>query len=139
VVESAFQSIDCIHFHINREEVNLELLLKVSLGLDRKNANICFLTEHIFEPLGSTTTFEKCKSSENSFFFIVELLQDQEDIEGAEVQECVTIVTFSTKVQRTGELGTHLSRCRSRGQRHQRKWYKWKRCVWYRWRGEINY
>jgi len=58
-------------------------LFKVSPGLDGKNTSVCFLTEHIFGPLGGTTTFEECKSSENSFFFIVELLQDQVDVEGA--------------------------------------------------------
>jgi len=36
----------------------------------------------------------------------VELLQGQTDVEGAGVQECTAVVMFSTKVQRTGELGT---------------------------------
>jgi len=54
--------------------VKLELLLKISLGLDRENASVCFLTKHIFGPLGGTASFEECESPENSFFFIVELL-----------------------------------------------------------------
>jgi len=58
-------------------------LFKVSPGLDGKNTSVRFLTEHIFGPLGGTTTSEECKSSENSFFFIVELLQNQVDVEGA--------------------------------------------------------
>ena len=40
------------------------------------------------------------------------------DVEGVGVQECVTIVIFSTEVQRREELGTHSSCCQSRGQRH---------------------
>jgi len=62
MIGGAFQSIDCVRFRVNREEVNLELLLKVSLGLDRKNTSVCFLTEYIFGPLGGMTTFEECES-----------------------------------------------------------------------------
>jgi len=43
VIEDVFQSIDCVHFCVNREEVDLELLLKVSPGLDREDASVCFL------------------------------------------------------------------------------------------------
>jgi len=120
VVGSAFQSIDYICFCINREEVNPELLLKVSLGLNRENASVRFLTEHVFRPLGGTTAFEEHESPENSFF-IVELLQGQVDVEGAGVQECAAIMMFSTEVWRTEELGTHSSCCQSGGQRHRRR------------------
>jgi len=89
-------------------------LLKVSSGLDRENASVCFLTEHIFRPLGGTTTFEERESLENSFFFIMELLQSQADVERAGVQECAAIVTFSAEVQRTRELRTCSSRRQSR-------------------------
>jgi len=85
VVGDAFQRIDCVHFRVNREEVKLELLLKISSGLDRENTSVCFLTKYIFGPLGSTTSFEECESPENPFFFIVELLWDQVDVEGAGV------------------------------------------------------
>jgi len=74
VVGGAFQSIDCICFCINREEVKLELLLKISLDLNRENASVCFLTKHVFGPLGSTTSFEEHESPENPFFFIMKLL-----------------------------------------------------------------
>ena len=77
MVGGSFQSIDCVHFHINREEVNPELLFKVPPGLDGKNASVCLLTEYIFGPLGSVTTFEECESPENSLLFVVELLQGQ--------------------------------------------------------------
>jgi len=75
VVGGSFQSIDHICFHVNRKEVNLELLFKVPLGLDGENASVRFLTEHVFGPLGGTTTFEECEGLENSLLFIVELLQ----------------------------------------------------------------
>jgi len=74
VVGSSFQSVDHIHFCVCREEVQLKLLFKVSLGLDRENASVCFLTEYVFGPLGSTTFFEERESPENPFLFVVELL-----------------------------------------------------------------
>ena len=115
MVGGAFQSIDCICFCVNREEVNPELLLKISPGLDRENASVHFLMKHVFGPLSGIITFEEHESPENPFFFIVELLRGQADVEGAGVQECMAVVIFSAEVWRTGELGTHLSRCQSGG------------------------
>ena len=106
MVGGFFQSIDCICFHINREEVDLELLFKVPPGLDRENTSVCFLTEHVFGPLGSTTAFEEHEGPENFLLFIMELLQGQADVERAGVQKCMAIMMFSTEVWRTGELGT---------------------------------
>jgi len=77
--------------------------------------------KHIFRLLGGTTSFEEHKSPENPFFFIVELLWGQVDVEGAGVQKCIAVVTFSAEVQRTRELRMCLSRHRSRGQRHWRR------------------
>jgi len=119
--------------------VDLEPLFKVSPCWDGENASVCFLTEHVFGPLGGTTALEEHKGLENSLLFVMELLQGQADIEKAGVQECIAVVTFSTKVQRREELGTHLSCCQSRGQRHRRRWYRWGRCVWYRQRGGISH
>ena len=121
VVGGAFQSIDCIHFHVNREEVDPKLLFKVSPCWDGENASVHFLIEHIFGPLSSMTTFEEYKGPENSLLFIVELLQGQVDVEGAGVQKCTAIVMFSAEVWRREELGMCLSCHRSRGQRHQRR------------------
>jgi len=135
VVGDFFQSINCVCFHVNREEVKLELLLKIFLGLDRKNTSVHFLMKHIFGPLGSMTSFEEHESPENPFFFIVELLRGQTDVEGAGVQKCAVIVTFSAEVQRTRELRMCSSQRQSRRQRHQRRWYRRGRCVWYRQRG----
>jgi len=73
VIGGALQSIDCVRFRVNWEEVNLELLLEVSLGSDGENASVRFLTKHVFRPLGSTTTFEERESPKNPLFFIMEL------------------------------------------------------------------
>jgi len=74
VVGSSFQSVDCVRFRVCREEVQPELLFKVSPGLDGENASVRFLMEYVFGPLGGTTSFEECESPENPFLFVVELL-----------------------------------------------------------------
>jgi len=74
VVGGSFQSIDCVRFHVDREEVDLELLFEVPPGLDGKDAGVCFLTEHVLGPFGGATTFEKCESPEDFLLFVVELL-----------------------------------------------------------------
>jgi len=73
VIEGAFQSIDCVHFCVNWEKVNLELLLEVPPGSDGKNASVHFLMKHVIGPLGSTTTFEEHESPKNPLFFIMKL------------------------------------------------------------------
>jgi len=85
VIGGAFQSIDCVCFRVNWEEVNPELLLEVSPGSDGENASVCFLTKHVFGPLGSTTTFEEREGPKNSLFFVVELFRGQADVQGAGV------------------------------------------------------
>ena len=85
MIGDAFQSIDCVCFRINWEEVNPELLLEVSPGSDGENASVRFLTKHVFGPLGSTTTFEECEGPKNPLFFVVELFQGQADVQGAGV------------------------------------------------------
>jgi len=74
VVGGSFQSVDCVRFHIYQEEVKSELLLKVPPGWYGENAGICFLTEDILGPFGSTTILEKRESPENFFLLVVELL-----------------------------------------------------------------
>ena len=80
MIEGALQSIDCIHFCINWEEVNPELLLEVSLGSDGENASVRFLTKHVFGSLGSTTTFEERESPKNPLFLVIELFWGQADV-----------------------------------------------------------
>jgi len=74
MVGSSFQSVDCVYFRVCREEMQPELLFKFSPGLDGENASICFLTKYVFGPLGGATSFEECKSPENPFLFVIELL-----------------------------------------------------------------
>jgi len=85
VIGGALQSIDCVRFRVNWEEVNPELLLEVSPGLDGENASVCFLMKHVFGPLGSMTTFEERESPKDPLFFVVELFQGQADVQGAGV------------------------------------------------------
>jgi len=75
VVGGSFQSIDRIHFCINWEEVQPELLFKFSLGLDGKNASVRCLTKYIFGSLGGTTSLEEREGPENPFLFVLELLR----------------------------------------------------------------
>jgi len=74
VVGGFFQSIDRVRFCIDREEVDLELLFEVPLGLDGEDAGVRFLTEHVLGPLGGATTFEKRKGPEDFLLFVMELL-----------------------------------------------------------------
>jgi len=75
VVGGSFQSIDRVHFRVDREEVDLELLFEVPPGLDGEDTGICFLTEHILGPLGGVTTFEKREGPEDFLLFVMELFQ----------------------------------------------------------------
>jgi len=75
VVGGSFQSIDRVHFHVDREEVDLELLFEVPPGLDGEDTGIRFLTEHILGPLDGVTTFEKREGPEDFLLFVMELFQ----------------------------------------------------------------
>ena len=75
MVGGYFQSIDRVHFRVDREEVDLELLFEVPPGLDGEDTGIRFLTEHILGPLGGVTTFEKCEGPEDFLLFVMELFQ----------------------------------------------------------------
>jgi len=54
--------------------MQLELLFEFSPGLDGENTSVCFLTEYIFGPLGSTTSLEEHEGPEDPFLFVMELL-----------------------------------------------------------------
>ena len=75
MVGDSFQSIDRVRFHVDREEVDPELLFEVPPGLDGEDAGVRFLTEHVLRPLGNMTTFEKREDPEDFLLFIVELLR----------------------------------------------------------------
>jgi len=74
MVGGSFQSIDHVRFHVDREEVDLELLFEVPPGLDGEDAGVRFLMEHVLGPLGGMTTFEKREGPEDFLLFVVELL-----------------------------------------------------------------
>jgi len=75
VVGGSFQSVDRVHFRIDRKEVQPELSFKFSPGLDGENASVHFLTKYVFGPLGSTSSLEERESPENPFLFVLELLR----------------------------------------------------------------
>jgi len=75
VVGGFFQSIDRVRFRVDREEVDLELLFEVPPGLDREDAGIRFLTEHILRLLGGVTTIEKREGPEDFLLFVMELFR----------------------------------------------------------------
>jgi len=75
VVGGSFQSVDRIRFHIYREEVKLELLLKVPPGWYGENAGVRLLTEDVLGPLGGMTILEKRESPEDFFLLVAELLR----------------------------------------------------------------
>ena len=75
MVGGFFQSIDRVRFRVDREEVDLELLFEVPPGLDREDAGIRFLTEHILRPLGGVTTIEKREGPEDFLLFVMELFR----------------------------------------------------------------
>lgn len=59
VVGQSLQGIYCIYFCIHQEELGVEVLIKVSLSLDRKNISVQFLPEEVLRPLYSLVFFEE--------------------------------------------------------------------------------
>ena len=68
------------------------------------------ICDQVFECAGNFFLLRALITPENPFFFVMELLQGQADVEGAGVQKCAAIVTFSAEVWGTKELGMCLSR-----------------------------
>jgi len=58
----------------------LELLLKVSPGLNGKNAGVCLLVKEILGPLCGLSILEEDKGLEDLFLIIAELLWGQMQI-----------------------------------------------------------
>jgi len=77
VVRGAFQSINSICFCIDREELTLELLLKVGPRLDRKNAGVCLLAKEVLGPLCGTSVFEKGEGPKDFLLIAAKLLWSQ--------------------------------------------------------------
>jgi len=77
VVRGAFQSVNSIHFCIDREELTLELLLKVGPRLDRKNAGVHLLAKEVLRPLHGMSVFEKGEGPKDFLLIAAELLWSQ--------------------------------------------------------------
>ena len=75
MVGGSFQSVDRVRFHIYREEVESELLLKIPPDWYGENASVHFLTEDVLGPFGGTTILEKRESPEDFFLLVAELLR----------------------------------------------------------------
>jgi len=77
IVQRLFQGINSICFHIDQKELTPELLFKVSLGLDRKDASVCLLVKEVLRPPCSPSIFEKGESPEDFLLVTAELLWGQ--------------------------------------------------------------
>jgi len=77
VVRGAFQGINGICFCVDRKELTLELLFKVSPGLDRKNASVRLLAKEVLGPPRCTFVFEKDEGPKDFLLIAAELLQHQ--------------------------------------------------------------
>ena len=60
MVEQSLQGVYCIYFHIYWKKLNIEMLIKVSPGLDREGTSIQFLSKEVLRLLGGLTSLEEC-------------------------------------------------------------------------------
>jgi len=77
VVRGAFQSINGIHFCIDRKELTPELLFEVGPRLDRKNAGVRLLAKEVLGPPCGTSVLEKGKGPKDFLLITAELLRSQ--------------------------------------------------------------
>jgi len=108
VVEQSLQEVDSICFYVDQEELGLELLVKVTLGLKGKDTSVYFLSKEVLRLLGSLISLEECKGLEYLFLFADELLQGQANIEGTGVEKGSAGTLVSVKVWGRQEFGVHI-------------------------------
>jgi len=77
IVRRPFQSVDGVCFCIDQKELTPELLFKVDLGLNWKNASVCLLVKEILGPLRNTSVLEEGKGPKDFFLIAGELLWGQ--------------------------------------------------------------
>jgi len=77
IIRGAFQSVNGICFHIDWKELTLELLFEVGLGLDGKDASVCFLAKEVLRPPHGSSIFEKGEGPKDFLLVAAELLQGQ--------------------------------------------------------------
>jgi len=107
-----------------------ELLFKVDLGLNWKNASVCLLVKEILGPLYNTSVLEEGKGPKDFFLIAGELLWGQMQIQSAEVEEGLSGAPFTGEVGGRGKFQpcslfrrsgqSRGGRCNQRGRhRHQ--------------------
>jgi len=77
IVRRPFQSVDGIHFYIDRKELTPELLFEVDLGLNWKNAGVRLLAKEVLGPLRSMSVLEEGEGPKDFFLIAGELLWGQ--------------------------------------------------------------
>ena len=81
-----------------------ELLFKIGLGSNGKDAGVCLLAKEVLGPPCSLLFFEEGKGPEDFLLVTAELLWDQVQIEGAGVKEGPTRTLFTEEVWGRGEF-----------------------------------
>ena len=130
VIGQSLQGVYCIHFHIHQKELGTEILIEVSLGLDKKGTDVQFLSEEVLGPLHGLASLEECQCLQDLFFLAAELLWGQSYVQDAEVEKGPTRVLLSIEVRRGQEFWASSQPCGCwrrgwwcRHQRHQRMRY----------------
>jgi len=77
IIREAFQSVNGICFYIDWKELTLELLFEVGLGLDGKDASVCFLAKEVLGPPHGSSIFEKGEGPKDFLLITAELLWGQ--------------------------------------------------------------
>jgi len=104
IIRRPFQSVDGIHFCIDRKELTPKLLLEVNPGLNWKNASVHLLIKEVLGPLRSTSILEEGKGPEDFFLVAGELLWSQVQIQHTGVEEGSFGALFTGEVGRRGEF-----------------------------------
>jgi len=104
ILQRPFQSIDGVHFCIDRKELTPKLLFKVDPGLNWKNAGVRLLAKKVLGPLRSTSILEEGEGPKDFFLIAGELLWGQAQIQSAGVEEGSSGAPFARKVRGRGEF-----------------------------------
>jgi len=104
IVQRLFQSIDGVHFCIDRKELTPKLLLEVDPRLNWKNASVHLLVKEVLGPLRNMSILEEGKGPEDFFLVAGELLWSQVQIQHAGVEESSSGASFAREVRGRGEF-----------------------------------
>jgi len=77
IIGEALQSVNGVCFCIDQKELTLELLFKVGLGLDGKDAGVRFLVKEVLGPLRGSSIFEKGEGPQDFLLIAAELFRGQ--------------------------------------------------------------